>query len=162
MGRRPRSSRVLAVWSQNASLKTLVGIEACFDFFTRSSSIAATRIKDVNQPQIEIGIPNWTPGYYSVDDFARNISRLIFTDQNGRAVYHRKLRDSLWSLETQQVTEVRIEFDYTANTMDLNKSLITPNYAILNGTNFFLYFNGHTQQLPASITFKLPDGWRVA
>jgi len=106
-----------------------------------------TRIKDVNQPQIEIGIP---------------ISRLIFTDQNGRAVYHRKLRDSLWSLETQQVTEVRIEFDYTANTMDLNKSLITPNYAILNGTKFFFYFNGHTQQLPASITFKLPDGWRVA
>lgn len=121
-----------------------------------------TVLKDVDQPKIEVGIPTWNPGYYESVDFARNISRLTFTDQLGRKLYHRKITDSLWTIETEGVKELNIEFDYTANSLDLNKSLITPSYAILNGTNFFFYLNGHTQDLPATVNFKLPPGWNIA
>ncbi len=121
-----------------------------------------TILKDVNQLNIEVGLPNWTPGYYTTEDYARNVSRLTFADENGKGLYHRKTRDNLWILETQNAKEVKIEFDYTANSYDLNKSDITTNYAILNGTNFFFYVKNHTQDLPASVSFKLPEGWRVA
>lgn len=121
-----------------------------------------TALKDVNQSQIELGIPSWTPGYYETNDFVRNISHLVFTDQNGEPLYHRKIKDNLWTLETSGVKEIKIEFDYTANSYDLNKSAITPTYAILNGTNFFFYVNNRIQDLPVSVSFKLPDNWRVA
>lgn len=121
-----------------------------------------TTITDVKQAQLEVGVPNWTPGYYTTEDFARNISRLTFTDQTGRAIDHRKFHDSLWTLSTTGASVVQIDFDYTANQLDLNKSLITQTYAILNGTNFFFYVKGHTLDTPETVTFKLPAGWRVA
>lgn len=121
-----------------------------------------TTITDVNQTQLEVGVPNWTPGYYTTEDFARNISRLTFTDQTGRQLYHRKFHDSVWTLNTAGASSVKIDFDYTANQLDLNKSLITPTYAILNGTNFFFYVKGHTLDVPETVTFKLPAGWRIA
>ncbi|HEY0006888.1 MAG TPA: hypothetical protein VGB17_19060 [Pyrinomonadaceae bacterium] len=121
-----------------------------------------TLITDLNQPQLEVGLPNWTPGYYTTEDFARNMARLVFTDQAGRTLSHRKFHDSIWTLNTRGASSVKIDFDYTANQLDLNKSLITPTYAILNGTNLFFYIKGHTLDQPAAVTFKLPTGWRIA
>ncbi|HUQ34678.1 MAG TPA: PDZ domain-containing protein [Pyrinomonadaceae bacterium] len=121
-----------------------------------------TTIADINQPQLEVGVPNWTPGYYTTEDFARNISRMVFTDQQGRPLTHRKNHDSLWILNTRGASTVKIEFDYTANQLDLNKSQITPTYAILNGINFFFYVKDHTLDIPESVTFKLPKGWSIA
>ncbi|MGA9996834.1 MAG: PDZ domain-containing protein [Pyrinomonadaceae bacterium] len=121
-----------------------------------------TIITDVSQTQLEVGVPDWTPGYYTTEDFARNISRLAFTDQSGRQLYHRKFHDSVWMLNTAGASSVKIDFDYTANQLDLNKSLITPTYAILNGTNFFFYVKGHTLDTAETVTFKLPAGWRIA
>ncbi|MGB9178548.1 MAG: PDZ domain-containing protein [Pyrinomonadaceae bacterium] len=121
-----------------------------------------TIITDVSQTQLEVGVPDWTPGYYTTEDFARNISRLAFTDQSGRQLYHRKFHDSVWTLNTAGASSIKIDFDYTANQLDLNKSLITPTYAILNGTNFFFYVKGHTLDTAETVTFKLPAGWRIA
>jgi predicted metalloprotease with PDZ domain len=121
-----------------------------------------TTIADINQPQLEVGVPNWTPGYYTTEDFARNISRLVFTDQQGQPLSHRKNHDSLWILNTRDASSVKIEFDYAANQLDLNKSLITPTYAILNGINFFFYVKDHTLDIPESVTFRLPKNWSIA
>jgi predicted metalloprotease with PDZ domain len=120
-----------------------------------------TTISGVNQPQLEVGIPNWDPGYYTTEDFAKNISRLVFTDQNGKRLYHRKRHDSIWTLNTQGASSVKIEFDYEAHQLDLNKSQVNPTYAILNGINFFFYIKDHTLDVPASATFRLPKGWRI-
>jgi predicted metalloprotease with PDZ domain len=121
-----------------------------------------TTIMGVNQPQLEVGVPNWDPGYYTSEDFARNISRLVFTDQQGRKLYHRKRHDSIWTLDTRGASAVKIEFEYEADQMDLNKSLVNPTYAILNGVNFFFYVRDRTLDLPTSVTYRLPQGWRIA
>jgi predicted metalloprotease with PDZ domain len=123
----------------------------------------ATTIKGLEgQPQLEVGIPGWAPGYYITEDFARNISRLVFTDETGRRLRHEKNQDSLWVVETRGASSVKIDFEYAANQLDLNKSIIKPDYAILNGTNFFFYIKGHTLDLPVSVTFRLPPGWSIA
>jgi predicted metalloprotease with PDZ domain len=121
-----------------------------------------TMITGLSQPQLEVGIPGWAPGYYITEDFARNISRLVFTDQTGRVLHHEKNRDSLWLLDTRGATSVKIEFEYAADQFDLNKTIIKPGYAALNGTNFFFYIKGHTLDLPETVTFKLPAGWNIA
>ncbi|HEX8707866.1 MAG TPA: hypothetical protein VF723_06350 [Pyrinomonadaceae bacterium] len=129
----------------------------------RSTTLhVTTTISGVSQPQLEVGLPNWTPGYYTTEDFARNVSRLVFKDQAGRPIYHRKNHDSIWMLDTRGASAVKIEFDYAAGQLDLNKSQITPTYAILNGINFFFYVKGHTLDIPESVTFKLPPGWSIA
>jgi predicted metalloprotease with PDZ domain len=121
-----------------------------------------TTINGVNEPRLDVGIPTWDPGYYTTADFARNISRLVFTDQNNRRLSHTKTRDSIWTLDTRGATSVKIEFDYAAGQLDLNQSLVTQTYAILNGINFFFYVKGHTLDTPEMVTYKLPAGWSIA
>ncbi|HWS99238.1 MAG TPA: PDZ domain-containing protein [Pyrinomonadaceae bacterium] len=121
-----------------------------------------TTISGVNEPRLEVGVPNWDPGYYVTADFARNISRLVFTDQQGRRLPHAKVHDSIWTLDTRGTSSVKIEFDYAAKQLDLNQSLVTPTYAILNGINFFFYVRNHTLDTPATVTYRLPAGWAVA
>lgn len=122
----------------------------------------STAITNVKQPHLVLGVPNWTPGYYTTEDFTRNIKRLTFIDQAGRPLRHHKPHDSLWRVDTRGASVVRISFDYLAGQLDLNKSRVTPTYAILNGTNFFFYVKDHTLDTPASVTFKLPTGWSIA
>lgn len=121
-----------------------------------------TTVSGVNEPRLEVGVPNWDPGYYVTADFARNISRLVFTDQQGRRLPHTKVHDSIWALDTRGASSVKIEFDYAAARLDLNQSLVTQSYAILNGVNFFFYVRGHTLDTPAAVTYRLPAGWSVA
>ena len=121
-----------------------------------------TTITGLSQPQLEVGIPAWAPGYYITEDFARNISRLVFTDQAGRVLHHEKNHPSIWLLDTRGASSVKIEFEYAADQFDLNKSIIKSNYGVLNGTNFFFYIKGHTLDLPESVTYKLPAGWNIA
>ncbi|MBA3439451.1 MAG: M61 family metallopeptidase [Pyrinomonadaceae bacterium] len=122
----------------------------------------STTITGVKQEHLTLGVPNWTPGYYTTEDFSRNIRRLTFTDQSGRPLRHRKPHDSMWTIDTRGASVVRVNFDYMAGQLDLNKSQVTPTYAILNGTNFFLYIKEHTLDTPATVTFKLPPGWSIA
>ncbi|MGB7924529.1 MAG: hypothetical protein WCF57_14905 [Pyrinomonadaceae bacterium] len=124
--------------------------------------VATTITGLAGQPRLEVGIPGWSPGYYITEDFARNISRLVFKDETGRLLRHEQQEDSLWLVHTVGASSVKIEFEYAANQLDLNKSIIKPGYAVLNGSNFFFYIKGHTLDLPVSVTFRLPPGWKIA
>ncbi|MBA2339301.1 MAG: M61 family metallopeptidase [Pyrinomonadaceae bacterium] len=123
----------------------------------------STNISGLNAAQLELALPNWTPGYYTTEDYARNIARLTFTDAaTGRTLHHTKSHDHIWTLDTRGAAAIKIDFEYAANQLDLTKSRIYPSYAILNGTNFFFYIKDHTLDMPASVNFKLPEGWRIA
>jgi predicted metalloprotease with PDZ domain len=121
-----------------------------------------TIIEGLHQPRLEVGIPSWSPGQYVSEDFARNISRLTFTDQSGKRLHHQKNCDSRWVIDTRGALCVKIEFDYTADQLATNKSKINSSYAILNGSNFLFYILDHEFDVPERITFKLPRGWRIA
>lgn len=154
---------LLAVWVSItvAAATRIDNVVSVTDANSKTVHVTTT-ISGVNQPRLELGIPNWTPGYYLTADFARNISRLVFTDQNGRRLSHRKSHDSIWTLDTRGASSVKIEFDYAAAQLDLNQSLVSPTYAILNGINFFFYVRNHTLDIPETVTYKLPAGWSIA
>ena len=65
-------------------------------------------IKGIRQSDLDVAIPAWTPGHYVTEDYARNISRLVFFDQSGHALSHRKTQDSVWRINTCGVEQVRI------------------------------------------------------
>jgi len=129
---------------------------------TKPSLHVSTVITGLNQPQIELGIPVWAPGHYAVDEFARNIARLVFTDESGRVLHHEKNTGSIWIVKTSGVKTLKIEFDYQAEELDMNKSKVNPTYAILNGANFLFYIKDHTMDIPESITYRLPPDWSLA
>lgn len=44
-----------------------------------------TDIRNINQPKLDLSLPTWTPGWYVVENYAKNLLRLEVTDGTAAA-----------------------------------------------------------------------------
>ena len=119
-----------------------------------------TELKNVRQPQLDLALPAWTPGWYTIENYAKNILRMKFTDGEGRPLVYRLVRKQTWRLETNGVRNVKVEFDYLANVLALNQAKIAADYAFFTGTQLFLEPVGHRNS-PSTVRLKVPAGWQI-
>jgi predicted metalloprotease with PDZ domain len=119
-----------------------------------------TELKNVRQPQLDLALPAWTPGWYTVENYAKNILRMKFTDGEGRELVHRLTRKQTWRIETNGAREIKVEFDYFANVLALNQAKIAADYAFFTGTQLFLEPVGH-RNAPSTVRLRVPAGWQI-
>lgn len=117
-------------------------------------------VKGVRDAQLDLALPTWTPGWYTVENYAKNILRMKFTDAAGHELSHQMMRKQTWRITTGGAREVKIDFDYFANVLALNQAKITNDYAFFTGTELFLEPIGH-RAAPSSVRLKVPQGWQV-
>src|SRR5262245_36350562 len=41
------------------------------------------RFRSIHQPQLELGLPVWTPGWYTIEYYAKNVSHFVVADGEG-------------------------------------------------------------------------------
>lgn len=119
------------------------------------------RFANVHQPQLDLALPVWTPGWYILEYYAKNVSHFTATDGQGHRLATPMLHAQTWRIDTRNVTEVVVEFDYHATILGLNQAFIGSEYAFFTGTQLFLEPVGH-RGTSSTVRFALPSGWRVA
>ena len=97
-----------------------------------------TDIKNINQPALELSLPVWTPGWYTIENYAKNIFRFRVTESGGRRLQPMQVRKQTWRIETTGITRIKVEFDYLATSLALNQARIALDYAFFTGTQLFL------------------------
>ncbi len=109
-----------------------------------------------------VSLPAWTPGHYKIEDYARHVRYFDATDA-GRPLRWDKVDKDTWRIFSAGASEVTISFDYPADTVALDMSLLRDDFGFFNGTNLFVY-----PESPAGYDFRsvvrleLPEGWKVA
>ncbi|MGI8788838.1 MAG: M61 family metallopeptidase [Pyrinomonadaceae bacterium] len=119
-----------------------------------------TDIKNIKQPELDLSLPTWTPGWYTIENYAKNILRFRITDASGKILPHTMSRKQTWNIETKGINEIKVEFDYRADTLALNQAKITKDFAFFTGTEIFLMPEGHRQNA-ATIHFAIPQNWKI-
>lgn len=119
-----------------------------------------TEIKNINQPRLELALPTWTPGWYVVENYGKNVMRFTVKDANGKWLQPRMTRKQTWSIDTKGVRGIRVEYDYSATLLGLNQAKIGDDYAFFTGIELFLEPVGHRTN-PSSLKFQLPQGWKL-
>lgn len=119
-----------------------------------------TEVRNIRQPQLDLALPAWTPGWYTIEDYAKNVLRMKFTDGEGRPLAYRAVRKQTWRVQTNGVRNIRVEFDYLANVLALNQAKVTSDYAFFTGTQLFLEPLGH-RNAPSTVHLRVPAGWRI-
>jgi predicted metalloprotease with PDZ domain len=110
---------------------------------------------------VVLSLPAWTPGAYEISNFARWV--LDFTPSaDGKPLVWEKLDFDTWRVKTNGARNVRIEFEYAADTLDNAMAWTRPDFLLFNGTNLFLYPEGRPFDLAASVTVHTDPQWRVA
>jgi len=58
-----------------------------------------TDIRNINQPALDLSLPVWSPGWYVIENYAKNILRFRVTDSNGRELRPAQVRKQTWRID---------------------------------------------------------------
>lgn len=119
-----------------------------------------TEVKNINEPRLELSLPTWTPGWYTVENYFKNVLRFKITDAKGNRLQPEMIRKQTWRVETKGLDSIRIEFDYKASVLALNQAKITSDFAFFTGTELFLEAARHRTS-PSTVRFELPPDWKI-
>ncbi|HZS45567.1 MAG TPA: PDZ domain-containing protein [Blastocatellia bacterium] len=117
-------------------------------------------IKNISEPRLDISLPTWSPGWYTIENYAKNVLRFEITDSKGVRLPHIMTKSQTWRVETKGISQIYVDFDYRANVLALNQAKITKDYAFFTGTELFVMADGHRRN-QSTVHFDLPAGWRI-
>ena len=120
-----------------------------------------TDIRNINQPALDLSLPVWSPGWYVIENYAKNILRFRVSEPGGRQLRPARVRKQTWRIDTRGISHITVEFDYQAAVLAANQSRIAADYAFFTGTQLFLLPEGHRSR-PSRVRFDVPSGWRIA
>ncbi|HVK05047.1 MAG TPA: PDZ domain-containing protein [Armatimonadaceae bacterium] len=122
------------------------------------------RAEGVTEQSVSFAIPAWTPGWYVVTQAQKNISNVSAAAGPSSAPLTVEQADPrTWRVASNGAKTVSLSYDLKAS--DQNYGFFEP---YLDRTNGFLpgaaalvYVVGGTSA-PCSVTYRLPDGWKIA
>ena len=74
-----------------------------------------TDIRNINQPSLDLSLPVWSPGWYVIENYAKNISRFRVSEPGGRELRPALVRKQTWRIDTKGISRITVEFDYRAS-----------------------------------------------
>jgi predicted metalloprotease with PDZ domain len=120
--------------------------------------IQASKISD---PTLEISLPSWTPGWYTIRPYAANVMKLE-ANGNGQRLAIRAIDKQTWRITTAGNRNLTIDYDYFADNLNVNGAELSEKRGFFLGTNLFFYIPGHTNDTPSTLKFEIPESWRIA
>jgi len=116
-------------------------------------------IRDAPGPSLDVAMPAWSPGAYSLHWAAKNVQGLEARDGGGRTLDARMVDTSTWRV-SPAAPVVRVTYDVYMGTSAVNDT-----HATINGTRCLLYLVG-TPPYPApgalTLAVEAPPGWAIA
>jgi len=115
-------------------------------------------ITDQRDNTLTVVLPSWTPGSYLLREFSKSLEEFEVTDQNGRALPFTQTTKSEWQITRNRASTVRISYRIYAYELTVRTSFLNADHGYFNGTNLFLYLDGHLD-LPAEVTIEPYKDW---
>lgn len=115
----------------------------------------------LGQETIDFALPNWRPGRYLIQNYARNVQEFSVSNDKGQLLDWEKIDKSTWRIQTGKASIVKIYYKYYANILDAGSSLLDDKEAYFNGTNLFMYqVNRRLEKCRLKIL--TPENWLIA
>lgn len=114
----------------------------------------------LDQPELQVSLPIWTPGWYTLEYYGKNVLRFEARDASGARLRTLAIKSQTWSVDTRGKDRITVEFDYLANIKAANQAVVNGRHAFFTGTQLFLEPIGH-RTAPATVRFVVPEGWSI-
>ncbi len=109
---------------------------------------------------ILLSLPAWTPGAYTIADFARGIEGFSASD-GSEPLRWDKLDPDTWRIVPRRAGRVELRYRVRADSLDVAASWTGDELAFFNGTNLFFEVEGRADT-PVRVVVKTEPEWRVA
>src|SRR2546427_1646256 len=105
------------------------------------------QVSNVMSRTLDLSLPAWTPGWYTIMPYAANVQRLQAHDAQGKRLPIQAIDKQTWRFETSGNRSFTVEYDYFANNFSVNGAELSEKRGYFVGTNLFLYAVGHTTDM---------------
>jgi len=102
-------------------------------------------------------MPVWSPGYYGIRDFAKNVQNFRAEDSQGRELKWEKAAN-VWKVQTDNTPIVSLSYDVLATSTFVTDPYLGEDRGYIVGTGVFMYVAGRIAH-PLTVEIKLPPGW---
>jgi len=114
-----------------------------------------------NSP-VDFKMPQWTPGYYQIMNFWRNLRDFQVTNDQGKILKWEKVNDFTWRVYPDRAGVLTLQYTVLADRSFVANSFIDTTHAYITPAATFLYID-HRLSSPASLTVEPYKDWsRVA
>ncbi|MEN3335306.1 MAG: hypothetical protein V7641_4671 [Blastocatellia bacterium] len=117
-------------------------------------------VQNIHEDQLRLQLPTWAPGWYTIENYAKNTLRFTVSDTKGARLQPVMIRKQTWRVDTKGINRIKVEFDYRADILALNQAKIAKDFAFFTGIELFLMAEGHRDR-PSTVRFELPSGWKI-
>lgn len=118
------------------------------------------RVDGAGAAGLDVKLPAWTPGYYQIMDYARNVLNFRAEDASGAPVEWQKTAKNTWRLRTAKAGTVVVSYDVYAFSPSVADSYLDDRRAFICPTGVFMHVAGRLQS-PATVVVRPAEGWKA-
>jgi predicted metalloprotease with PDZ domain len=104
-------------------------------------------------------MPVWSPGFYGIGDYSRNVSNLRIADGAGRALPFEKIAKDTWRVAASGAAAIVLDYDVFGATSFAANTYVGEDRAYLSPSGVFLYPAGALRS-PVTVAIQLPAAWK--
>jgi predicted metalloprotease with PDZ domain len=123
--------------------------------------------KDAPADHLDFQMPRWSPGRYSIFDFAMNVQEFSAqrlcaerADCKPAPLDVTRLDNQTWRVQTRESHRLRIAYKVFGDDLSGTFSQLNERHANFNGASLFMYIVGHKPD-PVRLRIDAPTGWRI-
>ena len=124
---------------------------------TRYVHVEAT-YEGLGGPSVELKMPAWSPGYYVILDYAKNVGFFSARDASGQPLAWEKSAKNAWTVRTGDAASFTVVYGVYAPGGSIAESALDERQAFLSPTGLFLHPAGRIAT-PVTVTVERPTGW---
>jgi predicted metalloprotease with PDZ domain len=116
------------------------------------------RCEGFKKDKLNFKLPAWTPGYYWIMDFAKNVIRFTAATGDGRSLQWDKVDKNNWEVEAEKANVVIISYDVFANTHSVADPFLDESHAYISPAGIFMHMDGKLSE-PVTVVLKPYQKW---
>jgi predicted metalloprotease with PDZ domain len=112
-------------------------------------------MKDKTQ---DFKMPAWTPGYYQIMDYARNVLNFRAEDGPGNPLAWEKTAKNTWRVKSGKDASITVSYDVYAFNRSVADSYLDDERGFISPTGVFMHVAGRIQH-PVTVTVRPYQNW---
>ena len=102
---------------------------------------------------LDFKMPAWTPGYYWIMDYAKNVLNFHAEDEAGSPLAWKKTAKNTWQVACEESTAVTVSYDVYAFRRSVADSFLDDRRAFIAPAGVFMHVGGQIHH-PVTVTFE--------
>ena len=109
---------------------------------------------------MDLSLPAWY-GSYKIVDHSKHVVQFKAVDGAGRELAWRKVDKNTWRVSLGGARAITARYTVYGRETGTTRSWVTAKYGHILGASILLFIDDRPD-LPATVMFSLPEGWKVS